>query len=294
MTRRSGEIPISSSQTRMRRALRSAIQRSRRAVHQGVSQPLLAAQADGGGGGAAAGLPVVGHGQNAEEITQSVINGFFSVEHMSDRTYDDVLQMLAHSGTRWVPTMAVEGGDALLLRDEPERLTQEKFRLFTPLSRIQLALNGSYMKNVPTAILRANFEARLASIRDARARGVKLLAGTDAPIPESFFGPSLHWELERFVQSGASPLGVLRMATQEAAVAVGAPDLGTLAPGKLADVGAARRQSVGGYSVDPTHLARDSRGLDVRSCPDAIGWGALAPVHDAARARAARDGWGKL
>ena len=182
------------------------------------------------------GLPVVGHGQNAEEITQSVINGFFSVEHMSDRTYDDVLQMLAHSGTRWVPTMAVEGGDALLLRDEPERLTQEKFRLFTPLSRIQLALNGSYMKNVPTAILRANFEARLASIRDARARRVKLLAGTDAPIPESFFGPSLHWELERFVQSGASPLGVLRMATQEAAVAVGAPDLGTLAAGKLADV----------------------------------------------------------
>jgi imidazolonepropionase-like amidohydrolase len=182
------------------------------------------------------GLPVVGHGRGLEEITESVMNGFFSVEHMSDRTYDDVLQMLAHAGTRWDPTLAVEGGDALLLRDEPERLAQEKFRLFTPLSQIQLASNGSYMKNVPTAILRANFDAGLATIRDARGRGVKLLAGTDAPNPECFFGPSLHWELERFVQSGASPLEVLRMATQEAAAAVGAADLGTLAAGKLADL----------------------------------------------------------
>jgi imidazolonepropionase-like amidohydrolase len=69
-----------------------------------------------------------------------------------------------------------------------------------------------------------------------RRLGVKLLAGTDAPNPDCFFGPSVHWELERFVQSGASPLEVLRMETLEAANAAGAPDLGTLAAGKLADL----------------------------------------------------------
>ncbi len=73
---------------------------------------------------------------------------------------------------------------------------------------------------------------RLASIRAAHRRGVKLLAGTDMP-----FRSSLHWELEYFVQAGIPPLDVLRIATQEAAAAVGAEDhLGTLEVGKLADV----------------------------------------------------------
>ncbi|MCH7532337.1 MAG: amidohydrolase family protein [Gemmatimonadetes bacterium] len=50
-------------------------------------------------------------------------------------------------------------------------------------------------------------------------------------------GASLHWELEFFVQAGIPPLEVLRIATQEAAAAVGAgDDLGTLEVGKLADI----------------------------------------------------------
>jgi imidazolonepropionase-like amidohydrolase len=65
---------------------------------------------------------------------------------------------------------------------------------------------------------------------------VKLNAGTDAPNPECFFGSSLHWELARFVEAGLTTFEVLRMATEEAAAAVGAGDLGTLAQGKIADV----------------------------------------------------------
>ncbi len=74
----------------------------------------------------------------------------------------------------------------------------------------------------------------LASIRTAHLRGVKLLTGTDA---SSFPGSALHWELEYFVQAGIPPLDVLRIATQGGAAAVGAEDdLGTLEPGKLADI----------------------------------------------------------
>ncbi len=52
-----------------------------------------------------------------------------------------------------------------------------------------------------------------------------------------FPGLSLHWELEHLVEAGIEPLEVLRIATQEAAEAVGASDqLGTLEVGKLADV----------------------------------------------------------
>lgn len=76
----------------------------------------------------------------------------------------------------------------------------------------------------------------LARVGEAHRRGVKLNAGTDPPNPECFFGPSLHWELARFVQAGLTPLEALRMATEEAAAAVGAANLGTLAPGKIADI----------------------------------------------------------
>ena len=73
---------------------------------------------------------------------------------------------------------------------------------------------------------------RLAGVRDAQQRGVTLLAGTDlAP------GASLHWELELLTRAGIPPLEVLRIATQQAAEAVGAEDdLGTLEVGKLADI----------------------------------------------------------
>ena len=73
----------------------------------------------------------------------------------------------------------------------------------------------------------------LASVREAHQLGVKLLAGTDLQA----VGPSIHWELELFVQAGIPPLDVLRIATQEAAAALGAADhLGTLEVGKLADI----------------------------------------------------------
>ncbi len=53
----------------------------------------------------------------------------------------------------------------------------------------------------------------------------------------TFFGPSLHWELEHFVEAGFSPIEAIRMATADAAEAVGAgDDLATIESGKLADL----------------------------------------------------------
>jgi imidazolonepropionase-like amidohydrolase len=52
-----------------------------------------------------------------------------------------------------------------------------------------------------------------------------------------FFGPSVHWELQFYHLAGLAPIDVLRMATIDAAEAVGASsDLGSLEVGKLGDV----------------------------------------------------------
>jgi imidazolonepropionase-like amidohydrolase len=175
---------------------------------------------------------------NIEEITKSVILGYHSLEHTTypDRIYDDVLQMLAHSGTRWSPTVAVDGGDALLLRYEPERLREKMFVAFTPEPYIREAKTGSYLRNAGDHVLRGATAVQNEALREAYHQGVLLHVGTDAPNPECFFGSSLHWEMEFFVRAGLTPLEVIRLATREAAIAVGAEDLGTLAPGQIADM----------------------------------------------------------
>ncbi len=183
------------------------------------------------------GLPVASHGGNVEPTTKNVTLGHASLEHSSAGLYDDVLQMLALAGTRWDPTLAVGYGNAVLLRDEPERLASAKFRAFTPEWRIRRAQANTRVKRARDKAVRGYWVEKLASIRAAHRRGVRLLAGTDAPAGATFFGSSLHWELEYFVQAGIPPLDVLRIATQEGAAAVGAEDhLGTLEVGKLADI----------------------------------------------------------
>jgi len=42
--------------------------------------------------------------------------------------------------------------------------------------------------------------------------------------------------MEFFVGAGLTPLEVIRLATREAAIALGAENLGTLAPGQIADM----------------------------------------------------------
>jgi len=182
------------------------------------------------------GLPVVGHGTYVEEITKSVTLGYTTLEH-SDRPYDDVFQMLALAGTRWDPTLTNAGRNALLFRDEPERLADLKFRAFQPEWQIRRARRGGIWKDKSDRALRARWIEVLAGIRAAHRHGVKLLAGTDSPLGQIFSGTSLHWELEYLVEAGLAPVEVLRIATQEAAATVGAEDdLGTLEVDKLADI----------------------------------------------------------
>jgi imidazolonepropionase-like amidohydrolase len=74
-------------------------------------------------------------------------------------------------------------------------------------------------------------------VLDLYQAGVPLLAGTDAPMRNSPPGFGLHEEMLEFVRSGLTPAAALRAATYEPARYFGALDsLGTIAPGKLADL----------------------------------------------------------
>jgi imidazolonepropionase-like amidohydrolase len=77
-------------------------------------------------------------------------------------------------------------------------------------------------------------EHHVASIRRALSLGVKIVAGTDAG---GHGHPANAGELECLVKAGMTPMQALRAATGWAAECLGQEDeLGTLAPGKLADL----------------------------------------------------------
>ncbi|MDQ4079908.1 MAG: amidohydrolase family protein [Gemmatimonadota bacterium] len=78
----------------------------------------------------------------------------------------------------------------------------------------------------------------LGDIRDMRAAGVRIMAGSDVAVLNIFPGASLHEELRLFVDSvGMSPLEALESATREPAEWLGLADsVGTIATGKVADL----------------------------------------------------------
>jgi imidazolonepropionase-like amidohydrolase len=67
--------------------------------------------------------------------------------------------------------------------------------------------------------------------------GAIIAAGSDAGNTATLHGTSLHKELALMVEAGMSPLDVLVSATRHGAMVMGREkDLGTIVPGKLADV----------------------------------------------------------
>jgi imidazolonepropionase-like amidohydrolase len=73
-------------------------------------------------------------------------------------------------------------------------------------------------------------------VREFRSAGGKLVAGTNASRPMLIPGRSLHTELELLVAAGLTPLDAIQTATHNAAQLLGADSLGTVAPGKVADL----------------------------------------------------------
>jgi len=98
---------------------------------------------------------------------------------------------------------------------------------------------------------RASAEALLRMLRRLHDSGIPLVAGTD-----NLPGFTLHRELEMYVQAGIPASDVLRIATLNAAKVLGRDaELGTIAPGKLADL-----ILVDG---DPAHRIGDIRNTDL-------------------------------
>jgi imidazolonepropionase-like amidohydrolase len=153
---------------------------------------------------AASGRWVMAHAQSTSGIRNAVEAGVRSIEH-GIHVDDATLEMMRDRGTWLVPTLlAVEG--VLSRGDLPPRIIDKA-----------LAIRDVHRD----AVTRAH---------DA---GVRIAFGTDCPV--SPHGTNLR-ELALLVEVGLTTDEALVAATSSAAELLGRDDIGTLAPGKRADV----------------------------------------------------------
>jgi hypothetical protein len=107
---------------------------------------------------------------------------------------------------------------------------------------------------------KASVEGMATFVRLAHARGIRILAGTDTPVPWLVPGVSLHRELKHFVEKcGMTPVEAIHTSTGRAAQALAVADRGTVEVGNVADmviVGGNLAQDIGALArIDKVILA---------------------------------------
>ena len=190
------------------------------------------------------GMPVTSH-----ELYPAVAFGADGVEHIGgtsrrgyspkrsllQRSYGDVVSLLAASGMTITPTISIGGFQLMALR-HPDLLTDPRFEQLFPTwtvsatrTSVEQAARGGL------EVRQAHADAQAATVLAITRAGGTVIAGTDSPIMP--YAISLHTELEHFVDGGLTPFEALQTAMVNAAEALGSrADLGTLEAGKLADM----------------------------------------------------------
>lgn len=188
------------------------------------------------------GIPVSSH-----EVFPAASFGGDAVEHLGatsrrsfnpkvsfgQKTYADVTGVLRASKMTFTPTLATLGGMAWLVKQDSSLLGDPTYQAFYPRAdqRAVQAVLGFF--SGARDLDRRN-QALLATIAAVARQGGRVVAGTDAPFVP--YGLGLHAELQLFHAAGLPTDRVLRMATADAALALGySQDLGTIEAGKLAD-----------------------------------------------------------
>lgn len=154
------------------------------------------------------GIKVMAHAQGTQGIINAVRAGIHSIEH-GIYLDDEAIELMLKHGTFLVPT------------------------LLAPLAVLEFGEQGG-MPEYGVRKAREVVEIHSESISRAYKAGVKIAMGTDAGVMPH--GTNLR-ELGLMVQIGMSPMEALVATTKTAAACLGWEDqVGTLEPGKLADV----------------------------------------------------------
>jgi imidazolonepropionase-like amidohydrolase len=190
------------------------------------------------------GVPFIVHATTLWSAKTALRAGADLLVHSVDDSIvdDEFLTLARQHGTAYTPTLTVYDGY--------RQVAERRFEPHYPLACVD-----------PVTVERARATDTIPGGRDAaateRARsrdaargsitmrnlalvygaGIPVAMGTDAGNPLTLHGPSVYWEMEEMQRAGMTPMEVLLASTRNGARAMGrARDLGTLEPGKAADL----------------------------------------------------------
>jgi imidazolonepropionase-like amidohydrolase len=189
------------------------------------------------------GKTVAAHAHRSDEIRKGLKAGVDCFEHTGLATKpgyeEDILQMIRDRNATlyWDPTL-----EGLFLYDYtlryPERVDDQRLKNDLPPEMykdvhdsIKDVSHLDYFRLVPRRL------PTLANkFRQLRESGATIIVGTDSGIPLNFHFDSTWRELKTMVDLGMPPMDAIRAATFWPAQMLKQPNLGTVAPGKLADI----------------------------------------------------------
>ncbi len=188
-------------------------------------------------------LPLATHTGDARDVADAVEIGSSSVEHGSwrDEIPDNLLERMAKAGVYLDPTLSVGEAYAAYFAGKADTLGN---------SLLQQVVSGQVLKNTREFIAsgksvnagraeqfqHAVDQARNNLLRAWKA-GVPLVMGTDSGNPLVFPGPSMHHEIQLWVQAGIPISVALQAATSNAAKLLGAEKrIGAIRKGMDADL----------------------------------------------------------
>src|SRR6266508_6776461 len=196
-----------------------------------------------------AGRPVVAHAHREDEIRIGLKYGVDCFEHTGLATEpgypEDILQGIRkrNQTLAWCPT--IEG---LFLSEYtadvfPERLNDPGWQEgLAPDIVADIRKSLENITGLPYfALVRRRIPTLANKFRQLRETGVTLMVGTDSGIPGNFHTDSTWRELATWIRLGMTPMQAIAGATRWPAVFLKKEkDIGTLAPGRYADIVAVR------------------------------------------------------
>jgi len=182
------------------------------------------------------GLRVVVHIAREADARAAIAAGADGLAHpvWAEAESEDFVQLMARRRIPFATTLAVADQYGRLMR-HPEYLDRPDYSLVlseAERERMRTEQRAQFLRQPTAAWREQTLPTEMRNVvRIVRAGGVAAL-GTDLGS-----AASSHREMQLLCQAGLSPLEVLRIATFNAAVFLGRDrDLGSIAPGKIADL----------------------------------------------------------
>ena len=186
-------------------------------------------------------LPVAAHLFYLDDAKYILNSGADLLAHsVRDLPVDDeFIDLINSKGVCYIPTLTREVS-TFIYESEPEFFSDPYFIKEAEsaiLEQLKSPERQTRMQNSRAAAgYKIALEVAMANIKALNDGDVRIAMGTDTGPPARFQGYFEHMEMQMMVDAGMSPIEAIRASTGVAADCIGMGDIGTLEPGKWADL----------------------------------------------------------